>query len=70
MNCSTVAAIAALLVAAVGMALWPLEARIVYGQFVAVAERNFVIAARAADLSTAHIIIREILPIALPPANT
>jgi peptide/nickel transport system permease protein len=56
-----------LLIGAVALAIWPMEARIVYGQFVALSDRPFVAAARAADLSTAHIVLREILPNALPP---
>ena len=53
-------------VAAVALAIWPIEARIVYGQFIALSEREFVLAARAVGLSTFHIIFREILPNALP----
>ncbi len=56
-----------LLVAAVALAIWPLEARLVYGQFVQLREREFVAAAIVADLPTHHIILREILPNALPP---
>ncbi len=56
-----------LLIGAVAVAIWPLEARIVYGQFVVLKEREFVAAAQAAGLSTSHIILREILPNALPP---
>lgn len=55
-----------LLVSAVALAIWPIEARIVYGQFITLSEREFVLAARAAGLSTFHIIFREILPNALP----
>jgi peptide/nickel transport system permease protein len=55
-----------LLIAAVALAIWPIEARIVYGQFIALSEREFVLAARSAGLSTFHIIFREILPNALP----
>jgi len=55
-----------LLVGAVALAIWPIEARIVYGQFITLSEREFVLAARAAGLSTLHIIFREILPNALP----
>ena len=44
-----------LLIAAVALAIWPLEARIVYGQFITLSEREFVAAARAAGLSTWHI---------------
>ena len=53
-------------VAAVALAIWPIEARIVYGQFITLSEREFILAARAAGLSTFHIIFREILPNALP----
>src|SRR5258708_2041025 len=53
-------------VAAVALAIWPIEARIVYGQFITLSEREFVLAARAAGLSTSHIIFQEILPNALP----
>src|SRR5260370_6545895 len=53
-------------VAAVALAIWPIEARIVYGQCITLSEREFVLAARAAGLSTFHIIFREILPNALP----
>lgn len=55
-----------LLVAAVAVAIWPIEARIVYAQFISLSEREFVLAARAAGLSTGHIIFREILPNAVP----
>ncbi len=53
-------------VAAVALAIWPIEARIVYGQFISLSEREFVLAARAAGLSTPHVIFKEILPNALP----
>lgn len=56
-----------LLIAAVALAIWPLEARLIYGQFVNLREREFVAAAVVADLPTSHIILREILPNALPP---
>lgn len=56
-----------LLIAAVALAIWPLEARLIYGQFISLREREFVAAAIVADLSYAHIILREILPNALPP---
>jgi len=56
-----------LLIAAVALAIWPMEARLVYGQFIKWRERDFVSAARVADLSTAHIILREILPNAAQP---
>jgi peptide/nickel transport system permease protein len=56
-----------LLIAAVALAIWPLEARLIYGQFINLREREFVAAAIVADLSTTHIVLREILPNALPP---
>lgn len=56
-----------LLIAAVALAIWPLEARLIYGQFINLREREFVSAAIVADLSTPHIVLREILPNALPP---
>jgi peptide/nickel transport system permease protein len=56
-----------LLIAAVALAIWPLEARLIYGQFVNLREREFVAAAIVADLPTHHIVLREILPNALPP---
>ncbi len=56
-----------LLITAVALAIWPLEARLIYGQFVSLREREFIAAARVADLPTHHIILREILPNALPP---
>jgi peptide/nickel transport system permease protein len=56
-----------LLIAAVALAIWPLEARLIYGQFVNLRERDFVAAAIVADLPARHIVLREILPNALPP---
>ena len=56
-----------LLIAAVALAIWPLEARLIYGQFVNLRERDFVAAAIVADLPTRHVVLREILPNALPP---
>lgn len=56
-----------LLITAVALAIWPMEARLIYGQFIKWREREFVNAARVADLSTAHIILREILPNAAQP---
>jgi peptide/nickel transport system permease protein len=56
-----------LLVAAVALAIWPMEARLVYGQYIKLRDREFIAAARVADLSTAHIIFREILPNAIQP---
>ena len=56
-----------LLITAVALAIWPMEARLVYGQYIKLREREFVAAARVADLSTWHIIFREILPNAAQP---
>jgi peptide/nickel transport system permease protein len=56
-----------LLVCVVALAIWPLEARVIFGQYVYWREREFVAAATVTDLSTRHIILREILPNALPP---
>ncbi|HTR84071.1 MAG TPA: ABC transporter permease [Reyranella sp.] len=53
-------------VAAVALAIWPIEARLMYGQFITLSEREFVLAARAAGLPTFHMIFREILPNAVP----
>lgn len=56
-----------LLITAVALAIWPMEARLVYGQYIKLREREFIAAARVADLSTWHIIFREILPNAAQP---
>ena len=56
-----------LLITAVALAIWPMEARLVYGQYIKLRERDFIAAARVADLSTFHIIFREILPNAVQP---
>jgi peptide/nickel transport system permease protein len=56
-----------LLLAAVIVAIWPVEARLVYGQYIRLRGMDFVAAARIADLPTAHIMLREILPNAMQP---
>jgi len=56
-----------LLIAAVTLAIWPVEARLVYGQYLKLRDREFVAAARVIDLSTTHIVVREILPNAMQP---
>jgi peptide/nickel transport system permease protein len=56
-----------LLVGSVALAIWPLEARLIYGQFVNLRQREFVAAAIVADMPAWHILLREILPNALPP---
>ena len=44
-----------------------MEARLIYGQFVNLRQREFVAAAIVADMPAWHIVLREILPNALPP---
>ena len=56
-----------LLLVAVVLAIWPVQARLVYGQYIKLRGMDFVAAAKVADLSTAHIMLREILPSAIPP---
>lgn len=56
-----------LLLVAVILAIWPAEARLVYGQYLRLRGMDFVAAAKIADMSTAHIMLREILPSAMPP---
>ena len=56
-----------LLVAAVALAIWPLQARLVYGQFIRLREADYVAAAVVAGLPARHVIFREILPNALRP---
>ena len=56
-----------MLIAAVRLAIWPREARLVYGQYIKLRERDFVYAARVMDMSTFHIIVRELLPNAMQP---
>ncbi len=56
-----------LLIAAVTLAIWPAEARLVFGQYIKLRERDFVFAAKVMDLSTFHIIVRELLPNAMQP---
>lgn len=56
-----------LLLAAVALAIWPLQARLVYGQFIRLREADYVAAAVVAGLPARHVILREILPNALQP---
>jgi peptide/nickel transport system permease protein len=56
-----------LLLVAVILAIWPAEARLVYGQYLRLRGMDFVAAAKVADLSTAHIMLRELLPNAIRP---
>jgi peptide/nickel transport system permease protein len=52
---------------AIGLTSWPTVARLVRAEFRTLKERDFVLAARSLGFSNARIIVREILPNALPP---
>ena len=52
---------------AIGVAAWPMVARLVRAQFRSLRESDFVMAARSLGYSRLRIIIQEILPNALPP---
>jgi peptide/nickel transport system permease protein len=56
-----------LLTVAVTLAIWPIEARLIYGQYLKFRERDFVAAAKVLDFSTWHIVMREILPNVVQP---
>jgi peptide/nickel transport system permease protein len=56
-----------LLTVAVTLAIWPIEARLIYGQYLKFRERDFVAAAKVLDFSTWHIVMREILPNVMQP---
>ncbi|MBP6019186.1 MAG: ABC transporter permease [Burkholderiaceae bacterium] len=51
---------------AIGLASWPEIARLTRAEFRRLRQHDFVQAARSAGYSNAHIIVREILPNALP----
>lgn len=55
------------IVLAIGLASWPVIARLVRAEFRALRESEFVLAARSQGFSNAWIIFKEILPNALPP---
>ena len=55
-----------LLIAAVALAIWPFEARLIYGQFINLRDVNSR-RYHGRRFSTTHIVLREILPNALPP---
>jgi peptide/nickel transport system permease protein len=55
-----------LIVLSVGLASWPMIARLARSQFMALREADFVMAARGLGYGTPRIIVREILPNALP----
>jgi peptide/nickel transport system permease protein len=52
---------------AIGLASWPMIARLVRAEFRTLRETEFVLAARSHGFSHARIIFQEILPNALPP---
>ena len=55
-----------LIVLSIGIASWPMIARLARSQFMALRDADFVMAARGLGYSTPRIIISEILPNALP----
>jgi peptide/nickel transport system permease protein len=55
-----------LIVLAIGIASWPMIARLARSQFMALRDADFVMAARGLGYGTGRIILREILPNALP----
>ena len=55
-----------LIVLSIGLASWPMIARLARSQFMALREADFVMAARGLGYGTPRIIVREILPNALP----
>ncbi|MGO4829708.1 ABC transporter permease [Cupriavidus sp. 2KB_15] len=56
-----------MIVFAIGLASWPVIARLVRAEFRALRETEFVLAARSQGFSHARIIFQEMLPNALPP---
>ena len=57
-----------LLIAAVTLAIWPVEARLIYGQFISCANASSSPRPRSSrTCPTPHIIVREILPNAMQP---
>lgn len=56
------------LVLVLGLTSWPLLARVVRAEVLSLRSREFVDAARVAGAPPARILLREILPNALPPA--
>lgn len=51
----------------IGLLTWPVTARLLRAEFLALRHREFVDAARSLGMSDFDIIVREILPNALPP---
>jgi peptide/nickel transport system permease protein len=55
-----------LIVLSIGLASWPMIARLARSQFMTLRDADFVMAARGLGYGTTRIIVREILPNALP----
>ncbi|MCB4771251.1 ABC transporter permease [Ancylobacter sp. Lp-2] len=55
------------IVLVIGILAWPVTARLIRAEFLTLKRRDFVEAARSLGMSDRDIIIREILPNALPP---
>lgn len=55
------------IVLAIGLASWPVIARLVRAEFRALREAEFVLAARSQGFSNLRIIVQEMLPNVLPP---
>ena len=55
------------IVLAIGLASWPMIARLVRAEFRTLREAEFVLAARSQGFGDARIMLQEILPNALPP---
>jgi len=55
------------IILAIGLASWPVIARVVRAEFRSLRESDFVLAARSQGFSNMRIIFQEILPNALPP---
>jgi peptide/nickel transport system permease protein len=56
------------LILALGLTSWPVEARLVRGEVMRAREREFALAAKASGASDVRLIIRHLLPHAIPPA--
>ena len=59
-----------LIVVLLGLTLWPGPARLLRGQVLALRDREYVVAARAVGVRGPTILVRHILPAALPPVVT
>ncbi len=52
---------------AIGIVSWPSVARLTRAEFLSLRTREFVQACRVQGLGDVHLILREVLPNALPP---